>query len=384
VALDPYERAPLCSRDFSGGEMLRLIPLLALRDGEMDGVTEYCNSLRRELPKHGFEVQVARVPWDKIGWPRALWNLFRESAAWRGQWVLLQYTALGWSRRGFPVGALVSVAILRLRGARCAIFFHEPSGAGGPRLIDRIRRAFQDWTVRTLHRVTEKSVITVPLDAFPWLSRAPGRVAYIPLAPNIPENLAPRTATSIQSDPRKTVVVFCVSEPPHQQREISEIVYAARAAAAAGIQVRVIFLGRGTVEAREEIERAFQGAQIEVCNRGICERTEVTRIFSESDVMLAVRGRLYLRRSSAIHGLACGLPVIGYAGASEGTVIEEAGIALVPYADKEALGVELCKILTNPELWREMHEKNLRVQRDYLSWDATGATYAEFFAGKSD
>ena len=81
---------------------------------------------------------------------------------------------------------------------------------------------------------------------------------YIPLAPNIPEDLTPRTATSIQNDPRKTVVVFCVSEPPHQQREISEIAHAARAAVAAGIQLRVIFLGRGTVEAREEIDRAFQ------------------------------------------------------------------------------------------------------------------------------
>lgn len=364
--------------------MTRLIPLLALRDGDMDGVTEYCNSLRRELPKYGFEVQLARVPWDKIGWPRALWNLFRESAAWRGQWVLLQYTALGWSRRGFPAGALVAVAILRLRGARTAIFFHEPSGAGGPSLIGRIRSGFQNGIVRSLHRATEKSVFTVPLDAFPWLSRAPGRAAYIPLAPNIPENLTPRTATSIQSDPRKTVVVFCVSEPPHQQREIGEIAYAARAAVAAGIQLRVFFLGRGTVEAREEIDRAFHGTPIEVCNLGIVERAEVTRIFSQSDVLLGVRGRLYLRRSSAIHGLACGLPVIGYAGASQGTVIEEAGIALVPFADKEALGAELCKILSNPQLWQEMHQKNLRVQRDYLSWDATGATYAEFFAGKSN
>jgi len=361
-----------------------LITLLAHRDGNLDGVTEYCTSLRRELPKHGLEVQLERVPCDKMGWPRALWDLFRESAAWRGKWVLLQYTALGWSRRGFPIGALAAVAILRLRGARCAVLLHEPSGAGGPRMIDRIRCAFQDWTVRTLHRVTEKSVFTVPLDAFPWLSRALGRAVYIPLAPNIPENLTPRTAASIQSDPRKTVVIFCVSEPPHQQREIGEIAYAARAAVAAGIQLRVIFLGRGTAEAQEEIDRAFHGTQIDVRNLGICEREEVTRIFSESDVLLGVRGRLYLRRSSAIHGLACGLPVIGYAGSSQGTVIEQAGIALVPFADKQALGAELCKILTNPELWREMHEKNLRVQRDYLSWDATGATYAELFAGKSN
>ena len=98
--------------------------------------------------------------------------------------------------------------------------------------------------------------------------------------------------------------------------------------------------------------RAFQGTQIEVCNRGLCDPAEVTRIFSESDAMLAVRGRLYLRRGSALAGLACGLPIIGYAGAAQGTVIEEAGIALVPYGDAEALGAALRSVLTNPDLWQ--------------------------------
>ena len=115
------------------------------------------------LSKRGVEVQMARVPWDKIGWPRALWRLFRESAAWRGKWVVLQYTALGWSRRGFPIGALVSLAVVKLRGARCATMFHEPSGTSGPRVIDRIRGAFQDWTVRYLHHLSQKGVFTVPL-----------------------------------------------------------------------------------------------------------------------------------------------------------------------------------------------------------------------------
>src|SRR5271154_5344685 len=143
-----------------------LIPLLAVRDGDMDGVTEYCNSLRRELPKHGFDVQLAGVPWDKIGWPRALWNLFRESAAWRGKWVLLQYTALGWSRRGFPLGAVAVSAILRRRGARCALVFHEPyrQAPGSRRWIDRVRGACQDWVVRSLHIRAEKSIFADPLD----------------------------------------------------------------------------------------------------------------------------------------------------------------------------------------------------------------------------
>jgi glycosyltransferase involved in cell wall biosynthesis len=363
--------------------MPSLIALLGLRDEPTDGVADYCEFLSRALSKQGVEVQTARVAWDRIGWPRALWHLFRESATWRGKWVVLQYTAMGWSRRGFPIGALVSVAILRIRGARCAILFHEPSGASGPRLIDRIRGAFQDWTVRNLHHLSQKSVFTVPLSSFSWLSDAPGRAAFIPLGSNIPEDLTNKTTMSMHSSPRKTVVVFCVSDPPHQQREINEIARAARVAAAAGIRLRVVFVGRGTSEAREEIDRAFSGTQIEICNRGLCEPAEVTRIFSDSDVMLAVRGRLYLRRGSALAGLACGLPIIGYAGSAEGTIIEEAGIALVPFGDQEALGATLRNILTNPDLWREMHEKNLRIQQDVFSWNVIAVSYAEFFAEKS-
>ena len=109
----------------------------------------------------------------------------------------------------------------------------------------------------------------------------------------------------------------------------------------------------------------------------------MTRIFSESDAMLAVRGRLYLRRGSALAGLACGLPIIGYAGSAQGTVIEEAGIALVPYGDAEALGAALRSVLTNPDLWREMHQKNLRIQQRVFSWKVIAASYAEFFAGSS-
>ena len=276
---------------------------------------------------------------------------------------------------------MLSVAILRLRGARCAVLFHEPWGTTGPRRIDRIRCTFQNWTLRTLHRFARKSIFTAPLNSVPWLSRVPEHSAFIPLGPNIPENLTNRSATRNQNGLRKTVVVFCVSEPPYRQREIGEISHAVRFAAAEGIPLRVVFIGRGTSEAKAEIDRAFHGTQIEVCNRGLCNAAEVTRIFGESDAMLAVRGRLYLRRGSALAGLACGLPIVGYAGAAQGTVIEEAGIALVPFGDAEALGAALCNVLTNPELWREMHEKNLRIQQRVFSWNVIAASYIEFLAG---
>ncbi|MFZ3216183.1 MAG: glycosyltransferase [Candidatus Acidiferrales bacterium] len=357
------------------------IALLGRRDVPADGVTDYCEHLGLALARHGIELRLARVEWSRDSWPRALRTLFRESKTWRGNWVVLQYTALAWSRRGFPVGGLLSLAILRFRGARCAVMLHEPWGTTGPRLIDRIRCAFQNWTVRTLHRFSRKSVVTVPLNTVPWMAGGAEHSAFIPLGANIPENLANRSALLNRNGSQRTVVVFCVSEPPYHQREVADISQAARVAAAGGVRLRVVFVGRGTAEAREEIDRAFQGTPVEACVRGICDAEEVTRIFSESHALIAVRGPFYLRRGSALAGLACGLPIVAYQGADRGAILDEAGIALVPFRDHGALGAALRDILTNPGLWQEMHEKNLRIQRDVFSWNVIAASYADFFAG---
>src|SRR5579863_1363506 len=356
------------------------IALLGRRDVPADGIADYCAHLQQALEPHGVALQLARVEWPSTGWLAALRNLSRESKSWRDKWVILQYTALAWSQHGFPIGALLSVAILRLHGARCAVLFHEPWGTSGPRRIDRIRCAFQNWTVRTLHRLSRKSIFTVPLNTVPWLPPEAEHSAFIPLGPNIPENLTNRSATRNQNGLRKTVAVFCVSEPPYHQREIHEISHAVRTAAAVGIPLRVVFVGRGTTEAKNEIDHAFQGTQIEISNRGLCAAAEVTRILSESDAMLAVRGRLYLRRGSALAGLACGLPIIGYAGSAQGTIIEEAGITLVPYGDSEALGAALRDILTDAVLWQEMHERSRRAQQKYFSWDVLANSYVDFFS----
>jgi glycosyltransferase involved in cell wall biosynthesis len=354
------------------------IALLGREDVPADGITDYCAYLGRTLTTHGIELKPVRIEWIKKGWLRSLRDLWHQSKDWRGLWVIPQYTAMGWSNHGFPTGALVSVAILRWRGARCAVLFHEPWGTTGRRLIDRVRYVFQNWTVKTLHRVTEKSIFTIPLDIVSWLPKNDTKSTSIPLGPNIPENLANRSAIQNQNGATKTVVVFCVSDAPNGEREVTDIAGAARVAASGGVKLRVVFVGRGTTEAKSAIERAFFGAPIEVCIHGICEASEVTRIFSESDAMLAVRGPLYPRRGSALAGLACGLPIVGYDGESTGTLIEEAGIALVPFGDYQAMGSALQNILTNRLVWQEMHEKNLWVQQRYLSWNVIAAEFVRF------
>jgi hypothetical protein len=362
------------------------IALLGRKDEPADGITDYCQQLAKSAAKRGIEVRPVRVEWATQGWPSALKNLLRESKNWRGIWVLPQYAAMSWSGRGFPVGALATVAILRMRGARCATVFHEPWGVGGTGLIGRIRGAFQNWVVRTLHRFSEKSIFTIPLNTVPWLkhndhdNNRDNKSASIPLGPNIPENLTRRTAPANNENTTRTAVVFCVSESPYGEREIADVAAAMRAAAAAApeLRLRAIFVGRGTTEQKNVIAEAFSGSNIELKIRGVCDAWEVTKLFTESDVMFAVRGRLYLRRGSALAGLACGLPIIGYGGEATGTILEQGGIALVPFGDRAALGQALREILTNPAKWQEMHEKNRALQQKYLSWDVIAESYAGF------
>jgi hypothetical protein len=103
-----------------------VIALLGRRDEPADGVQDYCECLARAMAtQDGWALEIVRVPWPQQGWRAALQWLLRESESWRGRWVLVQYTALSWSRRGFPLGLLYVLWILRRSGTRCVMIFHD-------------------------------------------------------------------------------------------------------------------------------------------------------------------------------------------------------------------------------------------------------------------
>src|SRR5437899_10773969 len=120
--------------------MSDLVALLGRRGAPTDGLEDYCTWLGRALLTRGHDLERIRVPWRDVGWLRALWHLWLESAASRGRWVLVQYTAMSWSGRGFPLGLVAVLAILWLRSCRIAIVFHDPAGSTGRRSVDRRRR----------------------------------------------------------------------------------------------------------------------------------------------------------------------------------------------------------------------------------------------------
>jgi glycosyltransferase involved in cell wall biosynthesis len=347
------------------------IALLGRRDTPTDGVEDYCLFLGAALAQQGVMMNIVRVPWAEKGWFRALRHLWRESAGWRDHWVLLQYTAMAWSPRGFPLGALAALTILRRRSVRTAVLFHEPFRQGGPRWIDHLRGACQDWVVRKLYGGATKAIFADPLEAIRWLPQNDSKSVFIPIGANIPEQ--PRELESARNGRARTVAVFCLSDPPNRHRELAEISHAMRRAAKHGLRARVVFMGRGTPEANEDIVRAFHTVPVEVANLGLQPANEVSRILSEADAMLCVRGPLYPRRGSAIAGIAVGLPIVAYGQTDNLFPLNQAGLKLVPYRDSDALGLALAEVFDNYELRNQLRAMSKNAYERYFSWAVIAA-----------
>jgi len=345
------------------------IALLGRRDNPTDGVEDYCNFLGRALARQGVEFKTKRVEWMDQGWARGLWKLRRECAEWKGSWVLLQYTALGWSRRGFPFGAVLTLAILHRRGKRCAVVFHEPFALGGPRWIDKIRCACQSWVLRRLHSRSDKSIMTAPLETIDWLQQADRKAAFVPIGANIPESPASGDPGLTRNGRRMSVAVFCIDPPPYREQELDHIAQAVLPAARNGTPVRIVFLGRGTFEAKGEIERKFRETGVEVSILGILDAEQVRDSLMESDALLSVRGTVYPRRGSAIAGVACGMPVIGYTDGRDIYPLSEAGLQVAPQGDQAALADALRAVLEDSGLREELRAKSRRAFETFFSWE---------------
>jgi glycosyltransferase involved in cell wall biosynthesis len=358
----------------SGGPVkpARWIALLGREDTPTDGVEDYCSFLGRALAPQGIELERVRIPWLEIGWIGALRRLARVSSTWRGRWVLLQYTALTWSRRGFPAGVVLALAVLLGRGARVAIVFHESCRQGRgprPRWLDHLRGVCQDCVIQILYRGAAKSVFTVPLETVAWLPKGESKAAFISIGANIPERVSRRPAPTIAGG-EKTVIVFGVTGAPVMAREVEQIALVMRQASEELGKMRLIAVGRGSAEAKELLVEALDGCSVEVVVRGVLPAEEVASELESADVLLFLRGPITPYRGSAIAGIACGLPIVGYRNGEIGDAFKEAGIEWSPWRDRESLTRGLVRVLSDPHRWMELHERNLVAQRNWFSWAA--------------
>ena len=117
------------------------------------------------------------------------------------------------------------------------------------------------------------------------------------------------------------------------------------------------------------------GSGAEIAIFGMIPAEEIAAHLSTADVQLFVCGPVSQRRSTALAGIACGLPIVGYQGLAEGTPIAQAGLCLVPYRDSNALSAALTRVLQHDEFRAELRRKSRAAHAKYFSWDAVATHY---------
>jgi len=356
----------------------RVIALLGRPDAPTDAVEEYCRYLGEALMAEDFELVIERIAWPESGWTRAASALRRRARGWRGAWVLVQYTALAWSARGFPLRFPRVLKTLKAAGVRVGVIFHDIEPFDGTRLIDRVRRRAQLHVMRKALRLSDETVFTVPIEKISWAKDQSGKGCFIPVGANLPASGKANPREDISTGGKLSVVVFGITGGESGRWEIENIVEAVRFAASRVGNLRLTVLGRNAQSAEAELRKRFGDSGVELHVLGVLPGEDVLHRLSVSDVLLFVRGPISTRRGSAIAGIACGLPVIAFEGSETAAPITEAGLALFSPQTKGDLGNVLLRVLEDERYRASLAQRSWLAQRQYFSWHAIAARYAEF------
>ena len=358
------------------------IALLGRADAPTDAVEEYCSYLREALREQGISLAIERVPWAERGWRRALRSLRRRAKAWKDTWVLVQYTALAWSARGFPLRFSSVLRILKAAGARVGVVYHDVEPFAGTRVVDRLRRSAQLRAMRHAMDLCDAAVFTVPMEKVSWVKSQYVHSVFIPVGANLPAAGEAASRKSAARDGKLTVAVFGVTGGSSSQEEIGEIAEAVRFASSRVKNLRLTVLGRNSKETESELRRCLDGVSVEIQVLGLLSSENVVRSLSSCDVLLFVRGPISTRRSSAIAGIACGLPVIASEGPETSSLIRDAGVAFYSPTKKNDLGEVLLHVLQDEHYRASLAQRSWIAQQRYFSWTVIAARYAEFLEKK--
>jgi glycosyltransferase involved in cell wall biosynthesis len=264
-----------------------------------------------------------------------------------------------------------------------AVVFHDAEPFGGARVIDRFRRMVQ---LRVMHRsmaLAEHAVFTVAPEHLSW----PGRMdigkdwSLIPVGANLPSHSIPQQHEKIHSPP--AVAVFSITGGAAGDRETRDLVAAIRQASLKLGPLRFLVFGRHA-ELREQVLReALKDVTATVDIAGIVDGHTLLQKFADADVLLFVRGTISSRRSSAISGIACGLPVIALQGSETAPPITNAGVFLLPEnLDEQVLqsqlGEALVRILSDHELRAQLVQRSCAAYAEFFAWPAIARRYCQF------
>jgi glycosyltransferase involved in cell wall biosynthesis len=362
----------------------KIIALLGRRDEPTDAIEAYCRHLGDALRALGIEMELARVSWSERGWTTALREMRCKAYTWRGAWVLLQYTALAWSGHGFPLRVRRVINELHDMGAHVAIVYHDVEPYAGGRIVDKVRRRAQSYIMRHALMNTELSVFTVPPEKLSWMPPRDQKVIFVPVGANLPSPAQNLSEDGDVVDGTLTIAVFGITGGHACRDEEARIVEAVRFAANKIGKLRLTVLGRNSETVEISLRRALHDVPVEILVLGVLPAEEIVHILHSSAVLLFVRGHISSRRGSAIAGIACGLPIVAYAGSETAPPVTEAGVVLVGRENAVELGEALVRILADPNYRASLAERSRVAQERYFAWQVIAAQIAKALPNRSE
>jgi glycosyltransferase involved in cell wall biosynthesis len=352
--------------------MNRAIALLGRADQPTDAVEAYCEFLGAALADHDVTMEIKQVSWPDHSWSTALQQLRSEASAWHGRWILVQYTALAWSNRGFPWRFLRVLRVLRHAGARVAVVYHDAEPYTAVRLVEKLRRALQLFTMRRALRQSDLAILTIPLERVSWLPTAHQNAVFIPVGANFP---IPDHWALPAPHPTPLVSVFGVTGGQSGVLECQAIAAAVSSAAKRIGQLGLLVFGRHGESAEPILSAALRDVPVQIECSGVLPPEQVVTLLASSDAMLFLRGPISSRRGSAIAGIACGLPLIAYAGTETAGPISEAGIVFVDPGNAESFGDALTRLLQDPGYRASLAERSRIAYSKYFAWDVIAKAF---------
>jgi glycosyltransferase involved in cell wall biosynthesis len=230
--------------------------------------------------------------------------------------------------------------------------------------------------MRWAYRLTSATIVTLPLEQVGWLPSQHSKANFIPVCATLPVvGVADRTARNGHED--RTITVLGITDQGDISKEVADIAHAAKRAAEHLPRVRLVAVGRGSARAEAEFRQALEGSAVEFSALGVLPGEEVSQVIASSDVSLFVRCPISTQRSSAIASIANAVPLVAYAGPSLAGPLAEAGVVAVPYLDAEELAEATVRVLTDPQLWRDLRERSRRAQEKYFSCQAMASRFME-------
>jgi hypothetical protein len=356
----------------------KVLALLGRRDEPIDAVEEYCQYLAGALHNLGVQMEVERILWTENGWSDAIRRLWQTGTVWQDRWIFLQYTALAWSEHGFPWRFLRIVGVLRRAGARVGIVYHDVEPYSGNRMIDKVRRRVQLYTMRKALGTAQLAVFTVPVENLSWIGAHPANAVFIPVGANLafPEKAWKAEKSNLGGPP--TIAIYGITGGKPGISEVAAIWDAVEYVAQRLPTVRLLVFGRNSEFSEEKFRRLSEALPVKVQVLGFLPAEEVVQGLASSDVLLFVRGAISSRRGSAIAGIACGLPVVGLEGNETAAPITEAGVVLLSADSRhDELGRAVLRILTDGEYRSSLAKRSRQAQQRYFSWQAIAARYVQ-------